>query len=643
MKKLTAFIITILMTLCSITPAYATWYRYGEYLLYQSGLAAPVKAVKGLGYTTTSSSARFYTSSGTAYKYGTSGTHTYRQCAQVEDVEVNLVLSKSYRIYTYPFTAYKTTATVTKGTYYATKSAGKFFYISYEGGEGWVLKDNVMDTAFDDGYIEGNKAFGMSINTSCIVPASRSNRPGLRMAPKYVTIHSTSNTDTGANALRHAKYMQSSSTSWHFTVDDSTIYQTLPTNETGYHAGDGTLSGNYASVGIEICDNADGNLAKAEQRAARLAATILNKYNLTISALRQHHDWTGKDCPEEMRAGKSGSIGWSKFKSYVNTYLNQLSEAKLKLSRSNVTLMAGYSFKLTASKKGTSFSSTDATIATIDEDGTITGVSAGTCEINAVYENTDRQCKVTVRKASASGKMNGKDYTSAELSETSYTYSGKNKTPSVEIVDLNKQDLEEDTDYTVTYEAGRSMPGAYDVVITYKGDYEGEETLTYKIKKKTLTTSNVSVSGVQSFTYTGKKITQNPVVTYKDDVLDVSVKYSGKRKAIGTGKVIMTINDTRYTGTITKTYKIKPAKTSVSSLRSKKKKQFTVKYKAVSGGVKYQVAYKVKGGKWKYKTTSKTSLTVKKLKKGKTYSVRVRAYKNGVYAPWSETKTVKVK
>ncbi len=64
--------------------------------------------------------------------------------------------------------------------------------------------------------------------------------------------------------------------------------------------------------------------------------------------------------------------------------------------------------------------------------------------------------------------------------------------------------------------------------------------------------------------------------------------------------------------------------------------------------MKYQVKYRVKGtSTWKKAYTSDTSKTIKDLKKGKTYQVKVRAYKkvNGktYYGKFSDIKTVKVK
>lgn len=76
------------------------------------------------------------------------------------------------------------------------------------------------------------------------------------------------------------------------------------------------------------------------------------------------------------------------------------------------------------------------------------------------------------------------------------------------------------------------------------------------------------------------------------------------------------------------------------------KKKITVKYKKVSGATGFQIRYKKAGGKWvtkKYKGNKNCSKVFKKLKKGKKYSVQIRAIKGSAYSDWSKTKTVKVK
>ena len=95
-------------------------------------------------------------------------------------------------------------------------------------------------------------------------------------------------------------------------------------------------------------------------------------------------------------------------------------------------------------------------------------------------------------------------------------------------------------------------------------------------------------------------------------------------------------------------------KKKVVKLKSVKKgkKSFTATWKKVKGVDGYQIQYSLKKNMKKSKSktvkgSKKTKVTVKKLKKGKKYYVRVRTYKiingNKVYGKWSAKKTVKVK
>lgn len=141
-----------------------------------------------------------------------------------------------------------------------------------------------------------------------IIPAGRRNRPGGRNPDVYITIHETGNTDAGADAEAHGKYLagsagEASLTSWHYTVDDHAIVQHLPDNETAYHAGDGADGpGNVASIGIEICVNADGDFAKAKENAAALVRLLMSEYFIPLANVVQHNHWNGKNCPATIRA-----------------------------------------------------------------------------------------------------------------------------------------------------------------------------------------------------------------------------------------------------------------------------------------------------------------------------------------------------
>lgn len=148
-----------------------------------------------------------------------------------------------------------------------------------------------------------------------LIPISKTKtRPRIAMNPKYITIHTTANTSKGANALAHAnlQYKGNSRTaSWHFTVDQNEIYQSIPTNEVGWHAGDGNGPGNRQSIGIEICVNSDGDFEKAKSNAVWLINYLMDKHNIPISNVVPHKHWSGKDCPHEILP-------------YWNSFINQI-------------------------------------------------------------------------------------------------------------------------------------------------------------------------------------------------------------------------------------------------------------------------------------------------------------------------------
>lgn len=95
----------------------------------------------------------------------------------------------------------------------------------------------------------------------------------------------------------------------------------------------------------------------------------------------------------------------------------------------------------------------------------------------------------------------------------------------------------------------------------------------------------------------------------------------------------------------------KPGKVTVKSVVSKKAKTAIVSYKAVKEAAGYEIVYSTdKNFKKNVKkvTTTKTSITLKKLTSKKTYYVKVRAYKKDLsdkklYGKYSTVKKVKVK
>lgn len=136
------------------------------------------------------------------------------------------------------------------------------------------------------------------------IPKGRLNRPGHALQPLYITVHNTANTAKTANAAMHARYVKSPTTtaSWHFTVDDcDVIYQHLPLNENGWHAGDGNNGkGNRQSIGIEICEYAGIDEAKANDNAIWLIRRLMTEFNIPITKVVPHKHWSGKNCPRKL-------------------------------------------------------------------------------------------------------------------------------------------------------------------------------------------------------------------------------------------------------------------------------------------------------------------------------------------------------
>ncbi|AVB11403.1 N-acetylmuramoyl-L-alanine amidase [Bacillus velezensis] len=150
------------------------------------------------------------------------------------------------------------------------------------------------------------------------IPSGSSNRLGYSMNPLYITVHNTSNTAKGANAASHARFVKnnpSTGVSWHFTVDDTEIYQHLPLNENGWHAGDGNSgTGNRKSIGIEICENSDGDFEKAVANAQGLIKKLMKEQGISLANVVPHQRWSGKYCPHKLldrwdsfKAGISGA------------------------------------------------------------------------------------------------------------------------------------------------------------------------------------------------------------------------------------------------------------------------------------------------------------------------------------------------
>ncbi len=160
---------------------------------------------------------------------------------------------------------------------------------------------------FLHGRVEGQypeDVLGVPVYTE-LAPEGGDNRPGTKREIRYIVIHETGNPAEGADAAAHGRLQANGGegkTGWHYTVDDHEIWHSFPDDEVAYHAGDGRDGdGNLYGIGVELCVNADGDFEKTFDNAAKLTGWLMHTYHLSQDAIKEHYDFTGKNCPQTIR------------------------------------------------------------------------------------------------------------------------------------------------------------------------------------------------------------------------------------------------------------------------------------------------------------------------------------------------------
>lgn len=125
---------------------------------------------------------------------------------------------------------------------------------------------------------------------------------------------------------------------------------------------------------------------------------------------------------------------------------------------------------------------------------------------------------------------------SVALSEASYTYNGKVRTPFVKAKD-SAGNMIPKSEYTVKYDSGRKNVGQYKTTITFKGKYSGTYCKTFRILPKGTKLKKVS-AGKKSFTAKWSR--------QKTQTTGYQVQYSQK-KNFKSGAKTVTIGKTKTT------------------------------------------------------------------------------------------------
>lgn len=185
-------------------------------------------------------------------------------------------------------------------------------------------------------------------------------RPGTKRKIEWIVIHDTGNISKTADAKNHKNYITNlaiqndTSLSWHYTVDQSSIYQHIPDDEIAWHAGDGTKDigangyylggGNKNGIGIEMCINQGNDIILTMKKSASLAVDLCLKYGLSIDRIKTHSDFAKKLCPYTILYNNL----WDDFMMMVNG--EYLRKTKFK-DYSIIRVVGGYEIKNLNSKR----------------------------------------------------------------------------------------------------------------------------------------------------------------------------------------------------------------------------------------------------------------------------------------------------
>lgn len=122
---------------------------------------------------------------------------------------------------------------------------------------------------------------------------------------KFIVVHDTGNSSSGADALAHYRYFDSAyrGASAHFFVDAHNVVELVDPHLVAWHCGDGKGKKgifNNNSIGIEICINPESDFEMAKAQTLELIRFLMASYGISKTNVRRHFDASGKVCPRSM-------------------------------------------------------------------------------------------------------------------------------------------------------------------------------------------------------------------------------------------------------------------------------------------------------------------------------------------------------
>lgn len=151
---------------------------------------------------------------------------------------------------------------------------------------------------------------------------------GNRKKNLFIVIHFTANNgDTAYGNSQFFKSAKRSASANYFVDENPIIWCSVKPTDIAWHCGTtGTYFHRYCrnsnSIGIEMCSriNSSGQYYIKENTidtTARLTASLMKQYNITISNVIRHYDVTHKNCPEPFVRDESQ---WENFRKLVLNY-----------------------------------------------------------------------------------------------------------------------------------------------------------------------------------------------------------------------------------------------------------------------------------------------------------------------------------
>jgi hypothetical protein len=252
-----------------------------------------------------------------------------------------------------------------------------------------------------------------------------------------------------------------------------------------------------------------------------------------------------------------------------------------------------------------------------------------------------------------------KDLSDAEIvTVASAVYTGEELTPDVTVT-LGEVTLRKGSDYTVAYSDNVEV-GTAKVEISGTGVYTGTASATFTITAPAAGSDNENGEGGNSTGANGGESTGANGGNSTGANGSNSTVNNGGNSTGANGSNSTVNNGSNNAGANSSSddedddnasaAKVKaPGKVTISSAKNNKGKKLALKWKKVKGASGYEVTIATKKNFKSGKQTSNvkgTSKTFKKLKKNKTYYVRIRAYVNSngkkVYGSYSKVKKVKI-